>query len=44
MGISDLKVAYNYLSDSNEIFHTKQLKGGEYNGDNCAKLICRDYN
>ena len=28
--ISDLKVTYNYLSDSNEMFHTKQLMNGEY--------------
>ena len=32
--ISDLKVNFNYLSDLDEIFYTKQFKDGEYNGDN----------
>ena len=32
--ISDLKVNYNYLSDLDEMFHTKQLRNGEYNSDN----------
>ena len=27
--ISDLKANHNYLSDLDEIFHTKQLKNGE---------------
>ena len=32
--ISDNKINYNYLSDLDEMFHTKQLKIGKYNGDN----------
>ena len=32
--ISDLKANYKYLSDLDEMFHTKQLKNGEYNSDN----------
>ena len=32
--ISDLKANHNYLSDLDEIFHTKQLKNGEYNSEN----------
>ena len=32
--ISDLEVTHNYLSDLNEMFHIKQLKDGECNGDN----------
>ena len=32
--ISDLKVIFNYLSDLDEMFSTKQLKDGECNGDN----------
>ena len=31
---SDLKANYNYLSDLDEMFHTKQLRNGEYNSDN----------
>ena len=31
---SDLKANYNYLSDLDEMFYTKQLKDGECNGDN----------
>ena len=30
---SDLKVNYNYFLDLDEMFHTKQLKSGEYNSD-----------
>ena len=32
--ISDLKFNYNYISDLDEMFYTKQLKDGECNGDN----------
>ena len=32
--ISALKVNFNYLWDLDEMFYTKQLKDGEYNGDN----------
>ena len=32
--ISDLKVACNYLSDLDEMFHTKQLRNGKYKSDN----------
>ena len=32
--IRDLEVNYNYLSDLDEMFHTKPLKNGEYNSDN----------
>ena len=32
--ISDLKVNFNYLSELDEMFYTKQLKDGECNGDN----------
>ena len=32
--ISDLKVNFNYLSDLDEMFFTKQLKDSECNGDN----------
>ena len=32
--ISDLKVNFNYLWDLDEIFYTKQLKDGNYSGDN----------
>ena len=32
--ISDLKINFNYLSDLNEMFLTKQLKSGKYNSDN----------
>ena len=31
--ISDLKVKFNYLSNLDEMFYTKQLKDGECNGD-----------
>ena len=31
--ISDLKVNFNYILDLVEIFHTKQLKDGEYKID-----------
>ena len=31
--ISELKVNFNYLWDLDEIFYTKQLKDGEFNGD-----------
>ena len=31
---SDLKANYNYLSDLDEMFHTKQLRNVEYNSDN----------
>ena len=31
--ISELKINLNYLSDLNEMFHTKQLKSGKYNSD-----------
>ena len=32
--ISDLEVNFNYLSDLDEMFCTKQLGNGEYNSDN----------
>ena len=32
--ISDLKANFNYLSDLDEMFHTKQLKNGECNSAN----------
>ena len=32
--ISDLKANFNYLSDLHEMFHTKQMKNGEYNSAN----------
>ena len=32
--ISDLKVNFNYLSDLDEMFYTKQLKDGKCNGEN----------
>ena len=32
--ISDLKANFNYLSDLDEMFHTKQLRNGEYNSGN----------
>ena len=32
--ISDIKVNYKYISDLDKMFHTKQLKDGEYNTDN----------
>ena len=32
--ISDLKVNFKYLSDLDELFHTKQFKDGKYNGVN----------
>ena len=32
--ISDLKVNFNYVSNLDEVFYTKQFKDGECNGDN----------
>ena len=32
--IIDLKINFNYLSNIDEMFYTKQLKDGECNGDN----------
>ena len=32
--ISDLKINFNYLSNLDEMFYSKQLKDGEYNYDN----------
>ena len=32
--VSDIKATFNYLSDLDEIFHTKQLKNGKCNSDN----------
>ena len=32
--ITDLMVNFNYLSDLDEMFYTKQLKDGECNDDN----------
>ena len=32
--IADLKVNFNYLSVLDELFYTKQLKDGEWNGGN----------
>ena len=31
-------VNYNYLSDLVKIFHLKQLKDGEFNGDNYFQI------
>ena len=36
--ISDLKVNFNYLSYLDEMFYTKQLKGGECNGANYFQI------
>ena len=43
--ISDLKVTYNYLSNLDEMFHTKQLKDCVCISDSCfSKFICHAQN
>ena len=43
--INGLKVKFKYLRDSDEMFFTKQMKDGEYNGDNYfSNFWCHAYN